>query len=109
MEYFAKGNTPVYKFTYSTNATSGVAFWTPSASGRVAITDLIIGLIGEDIGTFQVKLGSNVVFEGIKNGTGIVSLSFETPIMSETYDEKVYIETQKSGKITITGIGFEIK
>jgi len=109
VEYFAKGNTPVYKFADSTDATSGVAFWTPSASGRVAITDLIIGLIGEDIGTFQVKLGSNVVFEGIKNGTGMVNLNFRTPVISGTYDEKAYIETQKTGKITITGIGFEVK
>ncbi len=29
--------------------------------------------------------------------------------MSETYDEKAYIETQKTGKITVTGIGFEVK
>jgi hypothetical protein len=112
MANFTQNERPTFKFRLATSA-AAVAVWTPATSMRVGITSMTISNGYAPVGTFEVRLGNvggNIIAAGFLGASANIHLPYESPVISDTYDRAVFLETLAGQSVngwTICLNGFE--
>jgi len=108
IKYLTKEYTPVMKSTYDIGTrVVPQLFWSPSASSRIALTDLDI--FQTNTGSVRISYGTSVILmEFYLVGSTRVQMNFQTPLIAPTMDWPLYVGTSVSGGIYVNAKGFEI-
>ena len=109
-EYELAGNTTHVKkyYTSSGAATDGI-IWSPAASKRWYVTDIILTVSAAATVTIEDDLaaGDSVVFKAELAANSGISHTFTTPLFSGE-DEADLLITTSAGNVYVTVTGYEI-
>jgi len=98
--------TIVNKHVSSSDATSGVTVWDPTAGKKWVVTDLIIST--DTAMTVTIKDGTTAILVLYLAANGGAVSNFQTPLQSSTADNNLTVTASAAGNIAVTATGYEV-
>ena len=98
--------TIVNKHVSSSDATSGVTIWDPTAGKKWVVTDLIIST--DTAMTVTIKDGANAVMVLYLAANGGAVSNFQTPLQSSAANNNLTVTASATGNIAVTATGYEV-
>ncbi len=112
VEFFTKEGisyTPIHKSAYAESPTTTFIVWSPTSGKKIVLTDVQFSCA--NAGTIRVYFygtKQTMLVESLIGGSAAISLTYETPIVSDESDAQLRIVTGMNGLVYVNTSGFEI-